>query len=169
MQRVESSCYTLSDSPSFTLRVVNSLSDFIIVLFACRSKRVATVVLSLSFSIFFHFIFLWVFYLHVAYFDAQCMTTQVHVTTHCRNSSVLSRGGDLMSFYHGFSYRTIVVSPLVVLCMGDNTESFCHFAIIFILQGACSTCPSSIVTLKNGIENMLQFYVPEVNSVEQVC
>ncbi|XP_028392234.1 NFU1 iron-sulfur cluster scaffold homolog, mitochondrial-like isoform X2 [Dendronephthya gigantea] len=36
------------------------------------------------------------------------------------------------------------------------------------MQGACSTCPSSIVTLKNGIENMLQFYVPEVNSVEQV-
>ncbi|CAB3981756.1 NFU1 iron-sulfur cluster scaffold homolog, mitochondrial-like [Paramuricea clavata] len=36
------------------------------------------------------------------------------------------------------------------------------------MQGACSTCPSSIFTLKNGIENMLQFYVPEVNSVEQV-
>lgn len=35
-------------------------------------------------------------------------------------------------------------------------------------QGACSSCPSSIVTLKNGIENMLQFYVPDVTSVEQV-
>lgn len=36
------------------------------------------------------------------------------------------------------------------------------------LQGACSSCPSSIVTLKNGIENMMQFYVPEVVAVEQV-
>jgi Fe-S cluster biogenesis protein NfuA len=37
-----------------------------------------------------------------------------------------------------------------------------------LLQGACASCPSSIVTLKNGIENMLQFYVPDVVSVEQV-
>lgn len=35
-------------------------------------------------------------------------------------------------------------------------------------QGSCSSCPSSIVTLKNGVQNMLQFYVPEVVSVEQV-
>ncbi|XP_028270055.1 NFU1 iron-sulfur cluster scaffold homolog, mitochondrial [Parambassis ranga] len=36
------------------------------------------------------------------------------------------------------------------------------------LQGSCTTCPSSVATLKNGIQNMLQFYVPEVESVEQV-
>ncbi|KAM9810971.1 NFU1 iron-sulfur cluster scaffold homolog, mitochondrial [Neosynchiropus ocellatus] len=36
------------------------------------------------------------------------------------------------------------------------------------LQGSCTSCPSSIVTLKSGIQNMLQFYVPEVESVEQV-
>lgn len=36
------------------------------------------------------------------------------------------------------------------------------------LQGSCSTCASSIVTLKNGVQNMLQFYIPEVLSVEQV-
>ncbi|CAO1420202.1 unnamed protein product [Diamesa hyperborea] len=36
------------------------------------------------------------------------------------------------------------------------------------MQGSCSSCPSSIVTLKNGVENMLQFYIPEVLSVEQV-
>ena len=35
------------------------------------------------------------------------------------------------------------------------------------LQGACSSCPSSTVTLKNGIQNMLQFYVPEVLDVVQ--
>ncbi|XP_054456363.1 NFU1 iron-sulfur cluster scaffold homolog, mitochondrial [Anoplopoma fimbria] len=36
------------------------------------------------------------------------------------------------------------------------------------LVGSCTGCPSSTVTLKNGIQNMLQFYVPEVDNVEQV-
>ncbi|KAJ3358097.1 hypothetical protein GGF32_000729 [Allomyces javanicus] len=36
------------------------------------------------------------------------------------------------------------------------------------LKGACRTCDSSVVTLKNGIENMLQYFVPEVQKVEQV-
>jgi len=36
------------------------------------------------------------------------------------------------------------------------------------MQGSCSSCPSSIVTLKNGVQNMLQFYIPEVVSVEQI-
>lgn len=36
------------------------------------------------------------------------------------------------------------------------------------LQGSCSSCPSSIVTLKNGIENMLMHYIPEVRGIEQV-
>ena len=38
-----------------------------------------------------------------------------------------------------------------------------------ILQGACSGCPSSTVTLKNGIENMLKEMLSEkVNSVEAI-
>jgi Fe-S cluster biogenesis protein NfuA len=36
------------------------------------------------------------------------------------------------------------------------------------LQGSCSGCPSSSITLKNGIENMLRHYVPEVSAVEAV-
>lgn len=36
------------------------------------------------------------------------------------------------------------------------------------MQGSCSSCPSSVVTLKNGVQNMLQFYIPEVVSVEEV-
>ena len=36
------------------------------------------------------------------------------------------------------------------------------------MQGACNSCPSSVVTLKNGVQNMLQFYIPEVIAVEQV-
>ncbi len=37
------------------------------------------------------------------------------------------------------------------------------------LHGSCSGCPSSTVTLKQGIENMLKHYVPEVTSVEAVA
>uniref|UniRef100_A0A5K3EIA3 NFU1 iron-sulfur cluster scaffold homolog, mitochondrial n=1 Tax=Mesocestoides corti TaxID=53468 RepID=A0A5K3EIA3_MESCO len=36
------------------------------------------------------------------------------------------------------------------------------------MQGSCTSCPSSIVTLKHGVQNMLQFYIPEVERVEQI-
>lgn len=36
------------------------------------------------------------------------------------------------------------------------------------LQGACSTCSSSSITLKNGVENMLRHYIPEVKGVTEV-
>lgn len=35
------------------------------------------------------------------------------------------------------------------------------------MRGACAGCPSSAMTLKQGIENMLRHYVPEVVAVEQ--
>nr|WP_293612696.1 NifU family protein [Ponticaulis sp.] len=34
------------------------------------------------------------------------------------------------------------------------------------MRGACAGCPSSTMTLKQGIENMLRHYVPEVSAVE---
>ena len=36
------------------------------------------------------------------------------------------------------------------------------------MKGSCAGCPSSSVTLRNGIENMLKHYVPEVESIEGV-
>lgn len=36
------------------------------------------------------------------------------------------------------------------------------------LAGSCQGCPSSSVTLKNGVENMLMHYIPEVKGVEEV-
>ncbi|HBF36145.1 MAG TPA: hypothetical protein DDW50_02365 [Firmicutes bacterium] len=36
------------------------------------------------------------------------------------------------------------------------------------LKGACSGCPMSTMTIKNGIENYLKQSIPEVKSVEQV-
>jgi Fe-S cluster biogenesis protein NfuA len=41
--------------------------------------------------------------------------------------------------------------------------------VVFLhLRGSCAGCPSSTLTLKNGIENMLRHYIPEVSAVEAV-
>jgi Fe-S cluster biogenesis protein NfuA len=40
--------------------------------------------------------------------------------------------------------------------------------VVLEMHGACSGCPSSTITLKSGIENMLKHYIPEVTSVESV-
>ncbi len=64
------------------------------------------------------------------------------------------------------------VRPAVARDGGDIIfHSWDHDAgIVFLeMHGACAGCPSSTVTLKNGIENMLKHYVPEVNAVEQVA
>ncbi|KAM7429726.1 nifu-like protein [Porites harrisoni] len=61
------------------------------------------------------------------------------------------------------------IRPTVQEDGGDIIFKGFHDGVVKLkLQGACSSCPSSIVTLKSGIENMMQFYVPEVVSVEQV-
>jgi len=45
-------------------------------------------------------------------------------------------------------------------------HSFENGVVKLLLQGACSGCPSSTVTLKSGIENLLKRMVPEVQEVE---
>jgi len=47
-------------------------------------------------------------------------------------------------------------------------DSFKEGVVKVRLQGACSGCPSSTVTLKNGIENLLKRMVPEVQEVVAV-
>lgn len=61
------------------------------------------------------------------------------------------------------------VRPSVAQDGGDIVfHSFEDGVVKLELHGSCSGCPSSSVTLKNGIENMLKHYVPEVESVEEV-
>lgn len=60
------------------------------------------------------------------------------------------------------------IRPTVQEDGGDITfVSFNDGIVKLKLQGSCSTCASSIVTLKNGVQNMLQFYIPEVLEVVQ--
>lgn len=61
------------------------------------------------------------------------------------------------------------VRPSVAMDGGDIIyRGFENGVVMLALKGACSGCPSSSVTLKNGIESMLKYYVPEVVSVEAV-
>jgi Fe-S cluster biogenesis protein NfuA len=61
------------------------------------------------------------------------------------------------------------VRPAVAMDGGDIIFQSFENGIVFLkLRGSCSGCPSSTITLKNGIENMLKHYIPEVESVEQI-
>jgi len=63
----------------------------------------------------------------------------------------------------------VKVRPAVAMDGGDIIFHSYEDGIVKLqLKGSCSGCPSSTITLKNGIENMLKHYIPEVISVEQV-
>ena len=60
------------------------------------------------------------------------------------------------------------VRPAVEMDGGNITfKSFQDGVVTVIMQGACSGCPSSTVTLKSGIESMLKRMIPEVTEVRQ--
>lgn len=60
--------------------------------------------------------------------------------------AVAQDGGDII--FRGFDGKTGIVS--------------------LYMRGSCAGCPSSVLTLKHGIENMLRHYIPEVSAVEAV-
>lgn len=58
------------------------------------------------------------------------------------------------------------VRPAVAQDGGDIVFHGFERGVVYLhMRGACSGCPSSVVTLKNGIENLLRYYVPEVVEV----
>ena len=68
----------------------------------------------------------------------------VPLTGYSSMAAVAQDGGDIV--YRGFRQGTVFLA----------------------MQGACSGCPSSTATLKQGIEGLLKHYVPEVETVEAV-
>ena len=61
------------------------------------------------------------------------------------------------------------VRPAVAQDGGDIVYKGFEDGIVYLhMQGACAGCPSSTATLKHGIENMLRYYVPEVQEVRAV-
>lgn len=61
------------------------------------------------------------------------------------------------------------VRPAVAQDGGDITfHGFDRGVVYLHMQGACAGCPSSTMTLKHGIENLLRHYIPEVTEVRPV-
>ena len=61
------------------------------------------------------------------------------------------------------------VRPAVARDGGDITfKSFKDGVVTVELKGSCSGCPSSIMTLKQGVQNLMCHYIPEVKSVEAI-
>ena len=59
------------------------------------------------------------------------------------------------------------IRPAVARDGGDiKFKSFEDGVVKVNLQGSCSGCPSSLMTLKQGVQNILKHYVKEVHSVE---
>ncbi|RYH03833.1 NifU family protein [Salipiger sp. IMCC34102] len=62
------------------------------------------------------------------------------------------------------------VRPAVAQDGGDITFHGFERGIVYLhMQGACAGCPSSTLTLKMGIENLLRHYIPEVTEVRPVA
>jgi Fe-S cluster biogenesis protein NfuA len=61
------------------------------------------------------------------------------------------------------------VRPAVAGDGGDIVFKGFRDGVVYLkMKGACSGCPSSTATLKRGIQNMLQHFLPDVQAVEQM-
>ena len=74
------------------------------------------------------------------------------------NGEIINKIKDILNEY---------VKPAVEMDGGAITfDSFDEGVVKVLLQGSCSGCPSSTITLKAGIESLLMRAIPEVQSVE---
>ena len=61
------------------------------------------------------------------------------------------------------------VRPAVAQDGGDIVyRGYKDGTLYLAMQGACSGCPSSTITLKRGIESLIRHYVPEVETIEAI-
>ena len=61
------------------------------------------------------------------------------------------------------------IRPAVAKDGGDiRFKEFKDGIVKVQLQGSCSGCPSSTMTLKQGVQNLLCHYLPEVKKVEAI-
>jgi len=81
------------------------------------------------------------------------------------NDSELSESSDIINKINEILDSKI--RPAVARDGGDiKFKSFKDGVVIVELKGSCSGCPSSVMTLKQGVQNLLCHYIPEVKSVE---
>ena len=81
-------------------------------------------------------------------------------TGNAADSEIISKIRDLLDHK---------IRPAVAQDGGDITFQSYEDGVVYLnLKGSCAGCPSSSMTLKAGVENMLRHYVPEVREVRQV-
>lgn len=86
----------------------------------------------------------------------------LHATT--ATSSVLDDDSDIVKQIKELLDTRI--RPVVAQDGGDIVfDSFDRGVVYLQMRGACAGCPSSTMTLKAGIENLLKHFIPEVNEV----
>ena len=72
-----------------------------------------------------------------------------------------------MTFFN--QIKIYIIKDLLVDLLGKiKFKQFKDGIVTVQLQGSCSGCPSSIMTLKQGVQNLLCHYVPEVKSVKAI-
>ncbi len=76
------------------------------------------------------------------------------------DTEIVSRIRELMESY---------IKPAVVQDGGDIKFRGYKNGIVYVeLQGACSGCPSATITLKQGIQNMLCYHIPEILGIDTI-
>lgn len=88
-------------------------------------------------------------------------------TAHAPASSVLADDDEIVKQIKELLDTRI--RPAVAADGGDIRFHAFEGGVVFLeMRGACAGCPSSTMTLKSGIENLLRHFVPEVNEVRAV-
>ncbi|MBK7764255.1 MAG: NifU family protein [Bacteroidetes bacterium] len=83
--------------------------------------------------------------------------TEAAITSSADDSDVVKRIKELLENY---------VKPAVEMDGGAiSFKSYDNGTVALSLQGSCSGCPSSMITLKSGIEGMMKRMIPEVKEV----
>lgn len=61
------------------------------------------------------------------------------------------------------------IRPAVAQDGGDIVFHGFQEGVVYLrMQGACAGCPSATITLKQGVENLLKYYIPEITDVQAV-
>ena len=93
--------------------------------------------------------------------DAATMAQPAHASHEGPDSGIVGQIKELLDTR---------VRPAVAQDGGDITFHGFDRGIVYLhMQGACAGCPSSTLTLKMGIENLLRHYIPEVIEVRPVA
>ncbi|WP_419816459.1 NifU family protein [Glacieibacterium sp.] len=93
-------------------------------------------------------------------FSGEAAATEMAVTDDPEDADIVSQITELLDTR---------VRPQVANDGGDIVYRGFQKGVVYLqMQGACSGCPSSSATLKQGIESLLKYYVPEVSEVRAV-